>query len=98
MLAFGSPDEIRVVDLDDFDPSTPMSETLDEVYRLGQNDFQPKPHPSVSSGDVIKFGIYNYLCCRVGFRRLTDDELKDYTALPRLDRHFSDLLDQPNVD
>lgn len=43
---------------------------LNDIFRLGQNDFQPMQIRSVSVGDVIEFGDDGYIVCNVGFRRV----------------------------
>lgn len=97
LLAFGRSKETRDVDLGDWDVNAPIAKTLAEVYRLGQNEFQPQRHPSVSMGDVAVIDGKNYLCVRVGWRLLTDDEFDRHLLTPRIERSFSDLLDESNV-
>jgi hypothetical protein len=52
MLAFGD-GKIREVDLPSPSESADNDALLDLTFMYGQNDFQPKPFPSVSVGDVI---------------------------------------------
>jgi hypothetical protein len=62
----GFPD-VRVVEI----PNVTLAENLlDEVFKFGQNDFQPQPMPSVSVGDVIRIGDERWLVEPVGFSRL----------------------------
>ena len=49
--------------------SASLDEQLDLVFRYGQNDFLPKPFPSVSVGDVIGLHGVRYLVASFGFRR-----------------------------
>ena len=93
MLAFGQPDEIRQVDVcvDQMNSNgnianVSLIDILNEIYRLGQNDFQPKKHPSVSMGDVIVVEKDHYLVCMSGFHKLSQFELDLYKAVPRPDR------------
>ena len=75
MLAFGNPGEIRIVDVpenrfimeDYHDKRVSLEECLQIIFRYGQNDFQPKKHPSVSVGDVIEFDNKNYRVDPIGF-------------------------------
>lgn len=93
MLAFGKPGEVREVDVPDDGKCRHVDDHLNLVYHYGQNDFQPKQHPSVSVGDVIEFAPGQlYIVCRAGFRLLTDKELAEYEAMDRRDRHFCDLV------
>lgn len=88
MMAFGKPGEIREVDVPDGElganPST--LDVLSMIWEYGQNDFQPKQHPSVSCGDVIDLNDDHYLVCGVGFRRITPTELAEHQARERVDR------------
>ncbi len=90
MLAFGVPNEVREVEV--AEPAIDMAILLDQIYRFGQNDFQPKNHCSVSMGDVIEIGDDLYLIKAVGFKKLTVEEYNQYTSLVQLDRPFSDLV------
>jgi hypothetical protein len=93
MLAFGQPDELRWVDVES--PSANVERLLEQVFEMGQNDFQPQEHPSVSVGDVIDLHPVNrqYLVRAAGFKELTLPELTQYRATPRLDRMLSALLE-----
>ena len=88
MLAYGAPGETRTVDVPDAEvpPGTPDEDILERVFYYGQNDFQPKPHPSVSMGDVIELGDDFWMIRAIGFRRMTKMELVQYVATPRRDR------------
>ena len=89
MMAFGrTDDEVRVVDV----PNDRLAEATDDegklglVFELGQNDFQPKQHPSVSVGDVIELNGKLWLVKPVGFVTMDEDEFDKYRAIPRRDR------------
>jgi len=78
MLAFGRPGEVRKVIIpndrlceeDIRDNRVSIEQALDVVFELGQNDFQPQQHPSVSMGDVVKLNNERYLCCAIGWQKL----------------------------
>lgn len=78
MLAFGKPGEIRKVEIpstrlceaDIRDGKVSIEEALDIVFELGQNDFQPQEHPSVSMGDVVRMNNERYICCAIGWEKL----------------------------
>jgi hypothetical protein len=69
MLAFGG-GAIREVEL----PSTTKwdsdPELLNAIFMYGQNDFQPRPFPSVSVGDVIRLPNAKYRVESFGFNRV----------------------------
>jgi hypothetical protein len=75
MKAFGDPGEIRIVDVpenrfvieDYHNKIISLEECLQIIFRYGQNDFQPKKHPSVSVGDVIEFDNKMYRVENIGF-------------------------------
>lgn len=95
MLAYAEPYCVREVEIPEPEPEVRISDILSVVFHHGQNDFQPKPCPSVSMGDVIEYGDDFYLICATGFRRLTADELREYEALERRDRVFSPMVFRP---
>ena len=45
-------------------------ERLGLIFKYGQNDFQPKPFPSVSVGDVIRYDGARYKVEGLGFARI----------------------------
>lgn len=56
LLAYGKDGEVREVDVENlltYDVDNPATEILDLIFVYGQNDKQPREHPSVSVGDVI---------------------------------------------
>jgi hypothetical protein len=79
MLAFGNPGEIRIVDVpenrfimeDYHDKRVSLDECLQIIFYYGQNDFQPRKHPSVSVGDVIEFDNKKYRVEMVGFSEVS---------------------------
>jgi hypothetical protein len=81
MLAFGDHDEIRIVSIPE-----DKEQSLENVFYYGQNDFQPKPHPSVSVGDVINYENEKYLVAGIGFKKLNQDEYENYKSLSRRER------------
>jgi len=80
MLAFGNPGEIRIVDvpekkflMEDYPWGlVSLEECLQIIFRYGQNDFQPRKHPSVSVGDVIEFNNKNYRVDMIGFSEVKE--------------------------
>lgn len=80
MLAFGNPGEIRIVDvpenrfiMEDYHNNiVSLDECLQIIFRYGQNDFQPKKHPSVSVGDVIEFNNKKYRVDMIGFSEVQE--------------------------
>lgn len=58
MLAFCDKGTVREVEVPDQEiPSNDTYRLLDLIFYYGQNDFQPKPFPSVSVGDIIELNI-----------------------------------------
>lgn len=81
MLAFGDPGEIRIVSIPD-----DKEQSLENVFHYGQNDFQPKAHPSVSVGDVVTYQNEKYLVSGIGFKKLNQTEYENYKSLGRRER------------
>ncbi len=98
MLAFGKPGEVREVEIPDEEFVGGTLEKLGKAFYYGQNDFQPKQHPSVSVGDVVQLDGGKYLVCMVGFRKLTDGEYAEFLALERRDRSFHGYTQEANVE
>lgn len=96
LLAFGKPGEIREVEISDEEANADTVDKLEAIFKFGQNEFQPRRHPSVSVGDVIRMDGEKFLVCRLGFRKLSNAEYQRFVALDRRDRHFDDLVGQPN--
>lgn len=91
LLAFGKPDETRTVE--NVPQIDNQIEQLEEIFRLGQNDFQPQPHPSVSVGDVISLPDGTlHLVAQLGFRQISQSELEQYKQLDQVSRIFSDWI------
>lgn len=102
LLAFGEPGEIREVTVPDIEHENSITQKLDKVYHWGQNDFQPQQHPSVSCGDIVqvlddKNNVDRFMICRFGFRQITEAQYQEYLLIPRRDRFFSKLLDEPTI-
>jgi len=78
MLAFMDKGNVREVEIDDSFQSSSNFDILDEVFRMGQNDFQSKQMPSISVGDVIELGgNCNYwIVAPVGFMSIEEEEFK----------------------
>jgi len=97
MLAFmeGEIREVRIPSLFIVDVDT----YLNEVFRLGQNDFQRVvDRCSVSTGDVIIDEIFNegpgpdyYKVASFGFEKMTAEQLEEYKKLDCRDRLFHSL-------
>ena len=85
MLAFGDPGQVREVEV-----PVESESVLDEVFRYGQNDFQPQRCPSVSKGDVIEYNGH-HLVASFGFKELSEEQLQEYTAMDRRDRYFYEV-------
>lgn len=91
MLAFGRPDEIRLVEVpknrfceeDILENRISKEACLEIIFQYGQNDVQPQQHPSVSVGDVIHFGGKTYTVDFMGFSEIADDQLNDLRDLSR---------------
>lgn len=86
MLAFGKPGEIRMVEVpfceeDILENRITEQDCLGTIFHYGQNDFQPKEHPSVSVGDVIHFNGKTYTVDFYGFSEIAEDQLEDLRAL-----------------
>ena len=74
MLAFGG-GAIRIVDVPVTELVTPFGEAdqdyiLEQIFKYGQNDFQPRKFPSVSVGDVIRFKGKRFEVSFLGFKEL----------------------------
>lgn len=94
MLAFGEENQIREVDVpvNVVNKCANESQILDVIYRLGQNDFQLKPCPSVSAGDVIHLNDKLFIVCNMGFKVITKEQLEEYKKCSQRDRLFHPLV------
>ncbi len=81
LFAFGN-GAVREVEIPDneWEEATTTEHKLDAVFHWGQNDFQPKPFPSVSVGDVIELNGKYHMVEIIGFRQLSNDELPLLTS------------------
>jgi hypothetical protein len=52
---------------------------LSEVFRLGQNDFQPQDCPSVSVGDVIQLADRYFMVAPIDFKEITKEQFDGLT-------------------
>jgi len=77
MLAFCDKGTVREVDIADRFLSLPAKEVLGEVFKMGQNDFQPKQIPSVSMGDVIEYENQYWEIKAVGFNLIGKERFEE---------------------
>jgi hypothetical protein len=83
MLAFGKPNEIRKVDVPNSEITDDLMTNLQLIFHYGQNDFQDRPHPSVSVGDVIEYNNKKYTVDFVGFSEIGEDQLEDLRGIAK---------------
>lgn len=96
MTAFGKPGEIRMVDINER-PQPTTDTILNDVYYHGQNDVQPKQHPSVSMGDIIEIPVDDtiklyYLVKSTGFHQMTTTDIIEFMHTDRVNRSFHPLV------
>ena len=91
MLAFGRPEEIRIVEVPNDKITEDTNRNLEMVFEFGQNEFQPQNHPSVSVGDVIQYNDEKYLVKNIGFKKLTETEYQNYKNINQKDRFLESL-------
>lgn len=91
MLAFGD-GEIREVDVPNDRLTNDVNQDLEMIFHFGQNDFQNKPHPSVSAGDVIHYKNNKYVVAGIGFKQISDTEYGEYLNIQRHDRNLLAFL------
>lgn len=72
-----------------------ISEVLDQIWKYGQNDFQPQELPSVSMGDVIRFKDERFMVMSLGFKKLKPGEF--YLTQPKLEDVFQLKYGQNHV-
>lgn len=92
MLAFAN-GQIRQVEVPDNELTSDMQSNLELIFHYGQNDFQERPFPSVSVGDVVHYYDEKYIVSGIGFKLLCEAEYKNYLNLNRVDRQFCSILD-----
>lgn len=61
--------EIREVEVEN--PADDIDSLLEQIFKYGQNDFQPKAFPSVSMGDVIRIDGTRYRVGMFGFEEVS---------------------------
>jgi hypothetical protein len=71
-----------------------VPQLLEEIFYWGQNEVQPLEMPSVSVGDVARMGDDRWLCCSVGWKKLTHEEYVAYTRMSQVERVLSSLRHQ----
>lgn len=89
---------VRVVNVpdDEWEQAQFVQDKLDLVFHFGQNDFQPVAAASVSVADVIELEGHRYVVKIIGFRRLTAVEYLRLIEMPQRDRHFCELVNEPD--
>ena len=79
-----------MIEIDDkFECPSSIHDALEEIFKMGQNDFQPQQMPSLSVGDVVEWetgaGKY-WMVMPTGFKAMTVAEYEFYKMIPRQDR------------
>lgn len=87
LLAFDDEESFRPVEIPDREYEEEEA-ILEEAFHYGQNDFQPREMPSVSSGDVIHYNNNKYLIQDIGFKKLTEEKYEKYKSWSSRDRIF----------
>lgn len=87
MLAFMDNGVFREVEIPDVEIPN-QNALLDQVFYYGQNDFQPRPFPSVSVGDVVYLEDKKFLIKGSGFKELSEEDYEGFCQLPQRDRTF----------
>jgi len=99
MTAFGCPGDIRDVDIPEIKDTNSLTHEgiCNIIYKYGQNDFQPKPYPSVSMGDIIEIPTmgdpHYFVVVRIGFKKLSQKQMMEFMHSTQRDRRLSELLD-----
>jgi len=76
--------EIREVNVPDENLGEDIHSDLEEIFKFGQNDFQPiKDRCSVSAGDVIDYNGQLYLILMAGFRKISAKQFEHYKSVDR---------------
>ena len=71
-----------------------VPQLLEEIFYWGQNEVQDQAMFSVSVGDVARIGDDLWLCCSVGWKKLTREEYIAYTLMSQTERILSSLRHQ----
>jgi len=77
------------------DKSEIPNQHLDMIFFYGQNEIQPAKQPSVSAGDVIRYGRDRYLILVLGFKRLKKGEYVKPVALVDTAQEMLRLMGDP---
>lgn len=67
---YSEPSLVRMVDVPNEELSNDVHELLETIFRYGQNDFQPKPCPSVSEGDIVILNDSVWACLDDGWSEI----------------------------
>ena len=82
-----------MVEIDERIEHSDIMVALEEIFKMGQNDFQPQPMPSLSVGDVVEWepGRYKkyWLIMGIGWKNLNEEEFEAYKKIPLQDRAIS---------
>jgi hypothetical protein len=57
---------------EELNEDTTLEDKLDLIYRYGQNEFQPRDYPSVSSGDLIFIDGKFHIIESFGFKEISE--------------------------
>ena len=92
MLAFKDKGTIRKVEIADSFKGGNLMELLNQVFKMGQNDFQEQDLPSVSVGDVIEYDnnreFKYFMVAPFGFTPITQDEFDSMTGHQGIEAYF----------
>lgn len=83
MLAFGE-GKIREIDIPDAEVQEVKGDQhtiLELAFRYGQNDFQPRRHPSVSVGDIIQLGEKYFMVMGAGWSEMSKEQLDTFIKM-----------------
>ncbi len=93
MTAFEGNGIFREVTIPDEESNKTGDDLLEAVFKYGQNDFQfGGGRVSVSMADVIHLDGEKWLILGTGFKKLTDEEYKQYRDTPLRDRSFACMM------
>ena len=93
MTAFEGNGIFREVTIPDEESNKTGDDLLEAVFKYGQNDFQfGGGRISVSTADVIHLNGEKWLILGIGFKKLTDEEYRQYRETPIRDRSFACMM------